>query len=142
MRNGQKRLALNRNHIQAREEQNHVMTRFNRQLLCAITLMVFSTFGHAVEISRQQAEALMLNCQLQREQQIKPLRQQAIEDCITAQTGDREQCERRHRAFGARPASGKEPGLFWELPLCEIAIAAERFFKTNPGREVYVPGQE
>ena len=127
-----------RNHIPTREAQKLVMTRFNPHLLCAITLMVFSTFGHAAEISVQQAEALMLHCQLQREQQIKPLRQQAIEHCIQQQTGDRVHCERLHRAYGAHSASDDGPELFWDIPICEIAIAAERFFKANPGKYVYV----
>ena len=92
------------------------------------------------EITRDGALELMEECQKQRKENIAPLREQAIEDCVTNKRRDREQCERFNRTFGnARPRAGGGmiPGMFWEIPVCEQAVAAEEYFKMNPSRRVY-----
>lgn len=92
------------------------------------------------EITRDGALELMEECQKQREENIAPLREQAIEDCVTNRGRDREHCESFNRTFGnARPRAGggMVPGMFWGLPVCEKAVAAERYFRMNPSRRVY-----
>ena len=116
------------------------MRKSNRQILVAIIAVALSVFAAAEEITREDASELMAECQKQREENIAPLREQAIEDCVTKQRRDREYCERFNRTFGnARPRAGGGmiPGMFWGLPVCEQAVAAEQYFRMNPSRRVY-----
>jgi len=58
----------------------------------------------------------MEECQKLREENIAPLREQAIEDCVANKGRDREYCESFNRTFGnARPRAGGSmiPGMFW-----------------------------
>jgi len=103
-------------------------------------MIILSGTVFAEEITRDGALELMEECQKQREENIAPLRDQAIEDCVTKQRRDREHYERFNRTFGnARPRAGGGMirGMFWELPVCEQAVAAERYFRMNPSRRVY-----
>ena len=89
----------------------------------------------AREISREEALALEEECARQREERIAPMREQEIEKCVTQHRRDRRYCESFHRDFGEgfRNANGTwNPGLFWELPVCEDAFSAERYFKMHP----------
>jgi hypothetical protein len=96
----------------------------------------------AEEITRDDLPELMEECQRQREENIAPLREHAIENCVTNQRrGDREYCESFNRTFGnARPRAGGGmiPGMFWGLPVCEQVVAAERYFKMNPSSGSYI----
>jgi hypothetical protein len=116
------------------------MNKSISQILVAIITITISGFAAAREITREDASELMVECQKQREESIAPLREQAVEDCVTKQRRDREYCERFNRTFGnARPRAGGGmiPGMFWGLPVCEQAVAAERFFRMNPSSRVY-----
>ena len=116
------------------------MSKSNCQILVTIVTLALSGFAAAKEITRDEALELMEECQKQREENIAPLREQAIEDCVTNRRRDREYCERFNRTFGnarARAGGGMIPGMFWELPDCQNAFAAERFFKINPSRQSY-----
>lgn len=99
--------------------------------------MLLGAHGFAEDITRQQAEALMLECQSQRQQNIQPHKEKAIDDCINKQRRDKDYCERYFRNFGERRAGGTQPGMYWELPICEKATRAENYFKMYPGRQVY-----
>ena len=86
-------------------------------------------------VTRDGAVELMNECQRQRKVKIAPLREQAIEDCISNGYGDRQYCERFNESFGdptARAGGGMVPGMFWGLPVCEQAVAAEQHFMLNP----------
>jgi hypothetical protein len=102
-------------------------------LVCALV----SYFSFAEEITRQRLEELNQECQSEREQNIAPLREQAIEDCINKERKKQNYCKRYYRNLGEGPAGGSPPGLFWWLPVCEKAFNAEKYFKMNPGKEVY-----
>ena len=102
--------------------------------------MVLSVSTSAEEISREEALGLMQECQQQREENIAPLREDAIQDCVAKGRGDREYCERYNRSFGgatARASGGTIPGMFWDLPVCERAVAADKYFKMNPSKKTY-----
>ncbi len=101
-----------------------------------LAALVAATQAPAEEISRDQQEALMATCQADRQREIEPLRQEAIEKCISDGRGDREYCTRFNRNYGERVAN-QPRGMFWHLPSCEKAVAAERFFRMNPGRDVF-----
>ena len=116
------------------------MSKLNCQILVTIVTMALSGFAAAKEITRDEALGLMEECQKQREENIAPLREQAIEDCVTNRRRDREHCESFNRTFGnARPLGNGRmlPGMFWELPECEQAVAAERHFRMNPRSQVF-----
>jgi hypothetical protein len=116
------------------------MKKSNYQALIAIFTLALSGFTAAEEISQDAALELMEDCQTQREENIAPLREQAIEDCVTNRRRDREYCERFNRTFGnarPRPGGGMIPGMFWDLPDCQDAFAAQQFFRMNPGRQVF-----
>jgi hypothetical protein len=116
------------------------MSKSNGQILVAIVTMALSGFSAASEVTRDEALGLMEECQKQREENIAPLREQAIEECVTNRRRDREYCERFNRTFGnARPRGNGTmiPGMFWELPDCQNAFAAQRFFRMNPSRQVF-----
>ena len=107
--------------------------RFTVCLVCALV----SSFSFAEEITRQQLEELKQECQSERERNIEPLKEQAIEDCINSDGKEQDYCERYYRNLGEGPAGGTQPGLFWGLPVCERAFKAEKYFRMNPGKEVY-----
>ena len=111
-----------------------------RQFLIGIATVVLSVAVFAEEITPEGALELMEECQKQREENIAPLRDQAIEDCVANKGRDREYCESFNRTFGnARPRAGGGmiKGMFWELPVCEQAVAAEKYFKMNPSSRSY-----
>jgi hypothetical protein len=108
--------------------------------LVAIVTIALSGFSAAEEITRDDALELIEACEKQREENIAPLREQAIEDCVTKQRRTREYCENFNRTFGnARPRGNGTmiPRMFWNLPVCEKSFAAERYFRMNPSSQVY-----
>lgn len=105
-------------------------------LLTTLLLTTVSMTATAEEIHRDQMEALMATCQADRQLNIEPLRQEAIENCIDGGRGDREYCERFNRNYGERVAN-QPRGMFWHLPSCEKAVAAERYFRMNPARDTF-----
>ena len=116
------------------------MSKANCQILVTIVTMALCGFAAAKEITRGDALELMETCQTQRQENIAPLREQAIEDCVTRQGRDREHCESFNRTFGNARRRGNGtmiPGMFWDLPVCEKAVAAERYFRMNPSSRVY-----
>jgi hypothetical protein len=118
----------------------NLMSKSSCQILVAIITTALSGLAAAREITREGAPELMEECQRQRQENIAPLREQAIEDCVSNRRGDREYCEHFNRTFGnARPRAGGGtiPGMFWGLPVCEQAVAAEQYFRMNPRRQIY-----
>ena len=113
-----------------------------RKFSSLLTIIVLSVSGFAVakDVTRDEAMQLMEECQKKREEHISPLREKAIEDCVTKQRRDREYCENFNRTFGnARPRGNGTmiPGMFWDIPVCKQAVSAEKYFRMNPSREVY-----
>ena len=94
----------------------------------------------AVEVHRSDVDDMMEACQRERQRHIAPLREDAIQTCGNRGMQNRQECEHRNRDFGERGhnANGTtRPGLFWDLPLCQQADAASRFFRANPGRDFF-----
>ena len=111
-----------------------------RQFLIGLSTLILSGAVFAEEITPEDALVLMNECQSQRDENIAPLREQAIEDCVANKGRDREHCESFNRTFGnARPRGNGTmiPGMFWDLPVCEEAVAAEKYFKMNPSSRSY-----
>ena len=80
------------------------------------------------DIARQQQE-LDAICEAEREKRIAPMREEAIEECVTVQGKDRDYCTRFYRDFGER--AGDRPAFFYDLPEC---VAAFEFKKNNSRR--------
>ena len=96
----------------------------------------------AQDIARDEVSALYAECDRQRQEKLAPLKAQEIEDCVDAGRGDRAYCERYNRDFGERIAlagGGTRPGLYYDLPVCEQAYDAERYFNINPSADTYSP---
>ena len=110
----------------------------SRFIVVALTIVATGAV-FAKEIARDDAAELMQECQAQREENIAPLRNQAIEDCVS-KGKDLDYCERFNRTFGnARPRGNGTmiPGKFWDLPVCKDATAAEKYFRMNPGSRTF-----
>ena len=113
----------------------------------AVLCILLASAGSPViaqEIKRSELSDLFAECELHREQKIAPLRKEAVEECVTGGSRDtanrsREECEERNANFGRRNPALSRPGMFWDLPACQRALDAERYFKMNPGRDSYVP---
>ncbi len=108
----------------------------HRRLVSLLLTLSLAPATIAEEIQRDEMDALMARCQSERQANIEPLRQEAIEDCIERGRGDREFCERYNRDFGERSAHGA-PAMFWDLPVCVKADAAERYFRMNPRSQTF-----
>ena len=106
-------------------------------MLTFTVAMALSGFAAAEKVSQADAAQLMQDCKSQRQEQIAPLKKQEIEQCISKGRGDREYCERYNRNFGEKTAGGARLGLFWDLPVCQKALAADRYFNMNPGSNTY-----
>ena len=104
--------------------------------LSALLAAMIAWPSMAEEITRDQVDVLMAECQSERQAHIEPLRQQAIEECLEKGRGDRDYCARYHRDFGERSAHGA-PAMFWDLPVCVKADAAERYFRMNPRSQTF-----
>jgi hypothetical protein len=97
----------------------------------------------AREITPQQVPALLEECQNQRQQQIAPMKAQAIDDCINVQRKDEAYCERFNATYGqggSTASGGRRAGMFWDLPVCVDALAAERYFRMNPDKTTFNTG--
>jgi hypothetical protein len=97
----------------------------------------------AREITAEQVPTLKEECQNQRQQEIAPLRAQAIDDCINVQRKDEAYCERFNATYGqggTTASGGRRAGMFWDLPVCVDAWEAERYFRINPGRTTFNTG--
>lgn len=109
--------------------------------ILAIAMTMAPTLpAYAVEVHRDDVPDMMEACQRERQRNIEPLRKQAVEDCVSKGMRSREDCERRNRNFGERMRNADgttRPGLFWNLPLCQQADAADRYFRANPGKDTY-----
>lgn len=109
-------------------------------LMLSVILWFLHPLVTAAEtLHRDQLGALLSQCQQAREQKLAPLRAEQIEKCL-ARGRQQDYCERRYQEYGeriVRPSSENTVGLFWHLPECEKAIAAERYFGRNPSQEQF-----
>ena len=108
-------------------------------LLCAIAALLglFASSAAANHLTEQQAKALEAACEKAREDQLVPLREQAIRDCIAQPRSDAASCRHHFRDFGdARqlPSGRVQPRLLHNIPECASADEARRHFQLNPRR--------
>jgi hypothetical protein len=87
----------------------------NCKILVGVVTIILSGFSFAGEVNREGAVELLEECQRQRQINIAPLREQAIEDCVINRRRDREFCERHNRNFGERRSGGTVVGMFFDL---------------------------
>lgn len=89
------------------------------------------------DMTREKASSLMVECRSQRESKIAPLKEQEISDCMLKKRNSADYCKRYNNNFGENRRIGgiNRPGLFWDLPVCQEAIDAEKYYKKYPGRK-------
>ena len=106
-------------------------------VLYSLLAIFLSPFAMSGEMTRENASLLMAECQSQRTSGIAPLKEQAIADCISKKSGSEEYCERNNENFGENRRIGgvNRPGMFWDLPVCQEAISAEKYYKKYPSRK-------
>ena len=112
---------------------------YKRVVHALCLLVLFSGAVQGREITRDQLDKALAECQAERQRQLEPLRQEEIERCLESRRGDRAYCERYNRDFGEvmQTVNGTRPGLFWDLPICEQAVAAQRHFNMNPRAKAF-----
>jgi hypothetical protein len=103
----------------------------------AIGLLVALTSG-GVRGSDASLEQLRQRCEVAREARLAPLRQQAIEECVSRprSTQTRAQCEQFYRDFGqggGTVGGGFRAPMFIDLPECQ-AYFAEQDRQNQAGR--------
>ena len=91
----------------------------------------------AQEIARDEVATVMANCQRQRESMIAPLRDEAVDRCVSVEGLDPITCERRYRNFGERNSGETPEGIGWDLATCQRAEGAEQHFSKNPDSDSY-----
>lgn len=101
----------------------------NRSLLYLLMLPTFTTSQIAV-CADADLEKLRQQCQEAREARIAPLREKAIEDCLSERrsTRTREDCERIYSDFGeagATAGGGFRQAMFSDLPECVAYVEAK-----------------
>ena len=94
----------------------------NKVNVCLLVLPMLAVSSQAIA-EGQSLEAMKQRCQEAREQNIAPLREAAIEECLSRPrtTLTREDCERKHQDFGQGGGTvdgGFRAGLFIDLPEC------------------------
>jgi hypothetical protein len=98
-------------------------------LLCAIPFLLLDVSLKALADNKGDVAALEAQCEAQREEKIRPLREMEIEKCKAAQHNDAAYCERFWKDYGntVRGANGvMVPRMFSELPVCVAALKARK----------------
>lgn len=95
------------------------MNRSPRYLI-VLTALGASTLAYCGDASLEELER---RCAEAREERIGPLREAAIEDCVSARRSSRtrEDCERIYSDFGeggGTVSGGSRPAMFVDLPEC------------------------
>ena len=94
----------------------------NRTTICLLVLPALAASSPAF-CGAASLEEMRQRCQEAREQNIAPLRQAAIEECVSRPrtTRTREDCERLYQGFGEGGGTvngGFRAGMFIDLPEC------------------------
>ncbi len=113
----------------------------NRSVTCTALMLclVVAAESNAEQIKREDLPALLSDCDQARQAKLKPARENQIAKCLE-RGKQAEYCERRYRDYGERVHrlnSDNVTGLFWDLPICEKAIAAQRYFGRNPAQDTF-----
>lgn len=102
-----------------------------------IIFYIFSLFiileVHASNLSEREVIQKLYDhaCEAAREKKLKPLRQEAIKDCVTNKKLEHKYCEKFYSTFGdARYVkNGMRPPMFSYLPECEKALKYKRSYR-------------
>ncbi len=103
----------------------------------SLCLMILPTLAASPSAFCEDAllEELRQRCQEARQSKIAPLREAAIEECVSSDRSGRtrEDCERLNEGFGE--GAGSRPGMFLDLPECvEYFDAQDRQRTTDRSR--------
>ncbi|MDB4307779.1 hypothetical protein N9985_00680 [Gammaproteobacteria bacterium] len=63
-------------------------------------------------------------CEAQRQIEIAPLREKAINECVEVEGKEQDYCERYYQDYGNR--AGDRPALFYDLPECVAAFEYQK----------------
>ena len=101
--------------------------------LCLLTLSALAA-GPSMLRADASLDELRQRCQAARESKIAPLREKAIQECMSTQRSSRtrEDCERLNEGFGE--GAGSRPGMFIDLPECVEYFDAQDRQRTDRSR--------
>jgi len=90
--------------------------------LFALGLLAFASIGIPDDEDRAARQAeLDSACASAREEQLAPMRQQLVDECVANdELGSREDCETYYADYGER--AGDRAPLFYDLPPCQEAF--------------------
>lgn len=102
-------------------------------------MLLVSLAAQAETVKRSELDGLLSSCDSQRQAKLKPHRDAKVAECID-DGKQREYCQQYYADYGERMhrrGPGSTVGAFWNIPICEKAIAAERYFGMNPGKKTF-----
>jgi hypothetical protein len=88
----------------------------------------------SAKITSTNLDRLKQQCEAAREQQIAPLRKQAIEECIAKNVKSVSECEKFYEDYGnagTTKGGGFRQRMFHNIPECQAYYAAEENFRKN-----------
>ena len=83
--------------------------------------------GIAPAVEQDQA-AMDAACQSARQEQLAPLREQSLQQCLTQGEKDKATCEAEAANYGERV--GIRQAMFYDLPECEAAFNNKRSYRS------------
>ncbi|AQS39627.1 hypothetical protein Sps_04542 [Shewanella psychrophila] len=109
-------------------------------LLIFTSIFLGSQYAQAETISRTQADSLMTECKIFRQQRIEPLRVIEIDKCINEDGKEAAYCTRYFSDYGetyTHKNGTLQIGIFWGSPICDKALKSEKYFKLYPSSDKY-----
>jgi predicted HD phosphohydrolase len=95
-------------------------------LISILSLAAENTMAHDTDYYAIQHE-LDAACSHARQQELAPMRQEYVEECIEKSWRDTEQCERFYSDYGTR--TGNRAPLFYDLPECVEAFEFRKSYR-------------
>lgn len=110
---------------------------YHARTITALLGLALASSSLAQSYTRDDVARLLQDCNRQRAEHIAPLKQEEMKRCVEERGRDHAWCENDLEYFGE--ATGSNPGLFWDLPACELSFDVERYFQRYPGKDSYEP---
>lgn len=102
------------------------MSPVNRMVVVLSGLLLAWAF--VAPAAQQDQAAMEASCQAARQEQLGPLREQNLHQCLTQGAKDQATCEAESANYGERV--GVRQAMFYDLPECEAAFNNKRSYRS------------
>jgi hypothetical protein len=102
------------------------MSSLNRIVLVLSGLL--SAWSFVASAAQQDQATMDAACQAARQEQLAPLREQSLQQCLTQGEKDQATCEAEAANYGERV--GIRQAMFYDLPECESAFNNKRSYRS------------